>query len=246
MLKTKYMLNNFLFIGLPYMSITIMLVGSIVRYRSRGYQVSSLSSQFLESRKLFFGTNPFHIGIIFLFFGHLIAFLFPSSVIAFNRVPLRLFIIEVSAFTFGLLTLLGAIVLITRRLSNKSLLIVTSKVDILVYVAIFSQVISGLLVAYYVRWGSTWFATSLTPYLDSIFTFSPNIKVISEMPFLVKYHVVSAFILIALIPFSRLMHILVFPFRYIIRGYQYFIWNRDRKKIRNSDETFPDIKATNN
>ncbi|MAE08392.1 MAG: nitrate reductase, partial [Bacteroidetes bacterium] len=58
MLKTKYMLNNFLFIGLPYMSITIMLVGSIVRYRSRGYQVSSLSSQFLESRKLFFGTNP--------------------------------------------------------------------------------------------------------------------------------------------------------------------------------------------
>ncbi len=246
MLKINHMLNNFLFIGLPYASITIMLIGSIVRYKSWGYQVTSLSSQFLESGKLFFGTNPFHIGIIFLFFGHLVAFLFPSSVIAFNRVPLRLFIIEVSAFTFGLLTLIGAIVMITRRLTDKRLLIVTSKMDILVYVAIFSQVVSGLLVAYYVRWGSTWFATSLTPYLDSIFTFSPNIKVISEMPFLVKYHVVSAFILIALIPFSRLMHILVFPFRYIIRGYQYFIWNRDRKKIRNSEEIFPDIKSTNN
>lgn len=246
MLKINHMLNNFLFIGLPYASITIMLIGSIVRYKSRGYQVTSLSSQFFESRKLFFGTNPFHIGIIFLFFGHLLAFLFPSSVIAFNRVPLRLFIIEVSAFTFGLLTLIGAIVMITRRLTDKRLLIVTSKVDILVYVAIFSQVISGLLVAYYVRWGSTWFATSLTPYLDSIFTFSPNIKAISQMPFLVKYHIVSAFILIALIPFSRLMHILVFPFRYIIRGYQYFIWNRNRKKIRNSEEITPGIKSTNN
>lgn len=240
------MLNNFLFIGLPYTAITIMLVGSIVRYNARGYQVSSLSSQFLESRTLFFGSNPFHIGILFLFFGHLVAFLFPSSVIAFNRLPLRLFIIEVSAFTFGLLTLFGAIVLIIRRLSNKSVLLVTSKVDILVYIVIFSQLVSGLLVAYYVRWGSTWFATSLTPYLESIFTLSPNIKAISQMPFLVKYHIVSAFVLIALIPFSRLMHILVFPFRYITRGYQYIIWNRDRKTIRDSEEITPGIKATNN
>lgn len=245
MLKINFMLNNFLFIGLPYVAITSMLVGSIVRYKYRGYQVSSLSSQFLESRKLFFGSNPFHIGILFLFFGHLMAFFFPKSVIAFNSLPLRLFIIEISAFTFGLLALFGAVVLIIRRL-NKRLLMVTSKVDILVYIVIFSQLISGLLIAYYYRWGSTWFASSLTPYLNSIFTFTPNVKVISEMPFLVKYHLVSSFVLIALIPFSRLMHILVFPFRYIVRNYQYFIWNRDRKTIRNSDEIVPRIKSKSN
>jgi len=226
------MLNNFFFIGLPYTVITLFLIGSIARYKKRGFQVSSLSSQVLENKKLFFGSNPFHYGLLFLFVGHLTAFLFPKSVIAWNSLPVRLIILEVTAFAFGITTLFGAVMLIIRRFGTKRIWIVTSKMDLVVYFLLFTQIITGLIIAYYERWGSTWFATSLTPYLKSIFTFTPNIKPITEMPFVVKLHMISAFTIIGVIPFTRLMHILVFPFNYFFRRYQYVIWNWDKKKRR--------------
>lgn len=239
------MIDNFLFIGLPYTAFIIMIIGTIIRYRQRGFQVSSLSSQFLEGRKLFYGSQAFHIGIVFLFVGHLVAFLFPRSVIAWNSQPVRLIILEVSAFAFGLSVLFGLLLLIYRRLTNKRLQMVTSKMDVVVYIVLLTQVITGLLIAYYNRWGSTWFSVVLTPYIRSIFTFTPDIKVISQMPLLLKIHMVSAFTIIGLIPFTRLMHFLVFPWDYIYRSYQVFIWNWSRKKRRNSEDIFPPIKATN-
>ncbi|MDH5597957.1 MAG: respiratory nitrate reductase subunit gamma, partial [Cyclobacteriaceae bacterium] len=94
-----------LFFGiLPYLATVLFLVGTIMRYRESGFKVSSLSSQFLEGRTLFWGTQPFHWGILVLFFGHLIAFLFPDTIIAWNQLTIRLLILEASAFAFGLLT----------------------------------------------------------------------------------------------------------------------------------------------
>ncbi|MDH5603499.1 MAG: respiratory nitrate reductase subunit gamma, partial [Cyclobacteriaceae bacterium] len=155
----------FMFAVLPYMALLMFLIGTIYRYRATGFKVSSLSSQFLEGRNLFWGSQPFHWGILTLFFGHLIAFLFPSTVIAWNRVPVRLLILEGSAFAFGLLVLVGLILLITRRFTNKKVQVITTRADILVYMVLLVQVLSGLGVAFFVRWGSTWFASTLTPYL---------------------------------------------------------------------------------
>ena len=71
------MLSNLLFMVFPYLAFVIFLIGSVYRYRAKGFQVSSLSSEFLERKKLFWGSQPFHWGLLVLFFGHLIAFLFP-------------------------------------------------------------------------------------------------------------------------------------------------------------------------
>ena len=64
------MLNDVLLIALPYTAVVVCIIGTIVRIRSRGYQTSSLSSQFLEGRKLFWGSVPFHWGMVVVFFGH--------------------------------------------------------------------------------------------------------------------------------------------------------------------------------
>ncbi|MCK5691667.1 MAG: respiratory nitrate reductase subunit gamma, partial [Bacteroidales bacterium] len=56
------MFNNFIFIGLPYMALLTFLLGSIIRYRTRPFSVSSLSSQVLENRILYWGSHAFHIG----------------------------------------------------------------------------------------------------------------------------------------------------------------------------------------
>lgn len=219
------------FIVLPYLALFSVIFGSIYRYRYQGFQVSSLSSQFLENNQLFFGSRPFHWGIIVLFFGHLIGFLFPRSVLAWNDVPVRLYILEVSAFAFGLLSLSGLVILIIRRFRVKRIRVVTTKMDVFVYLILLVQIITGLYVAYFFRWGSSWFAMVLTPYLRSIFMLSPEINAVVALPLMVKIHIVSAYVLIGMIPFTRFMHFLVYPFTYFWRRPQLVIWNY-RKTIK--------------
>lgn len=241
------MLNQLLFIALPYVALAIFLIGSVYRYLNRGFQVSSLSSQFLEGRKLFFGSQPFHWGLFFLFFGHLIAFLFPSAVIAWNGQPVRLLILECASFGFGISALWGVSALIYRRLTNRRVQIVTSKMDVIVFFVLLVQIISGLMVAYFNRWGSNWFAAFLTPYLRSVFVFDPQIDAISTVNSIwVKVHVISAFSIIAIIPFTRFVHFLVYPVDYLWRSYQQVIWNWDRRSIRTSRSHSFGKKSENN
>jgi nitrate reductase gamma subunit len=227
-------INEIMFIVLPYLSFGIFIIGSIYRYMNRGFQVTSLSSQFLEGKKLFWGSQPFHWGILIIFFGHLIAFLFPTSVLAWNGHTVRLLILEFSSFAFALAALFGLIMLLKRRLSSKTLLVVANKMDMVVYTVLFTQILSGLGVAFFVRWGSSWFSAVLTPYLRSIFSFNPDITAVAEMPWLIQIHIISAFLIIAIIPFTRFVHFLVAPVDYIWRKYQLVIWNWSPKNIRTS------------
>lgn len=240
------MSNTFFFIGLPYAALFVVIIGTIFRYLNFGFKVSSLSSQFLESRELFYGSRPFHWGLLFLFFGHLLAFLFPKSVLLWDSVPVRLLILEVVAFGFGLTALFGLIMLIARRVKHKRLLVVMSKMDVVVYLILAIQIATGIWVAFFFRWGSSWFASSLTPYLRSLFLFDPDIAAVAQMPLAVKIHIISAFALIGIIPFTRFMHFLVYPFSYLWRSYQYVIWNWDRKKIRSSRKLVNGVRSKNN
>ena len=224
--------NNFLLIGLPYIALAVFLVGSIYRYRYKGFQLSSLSSQFLEGRKLFYGSVPFHWGILFLFCGHLIAFMFPSSVLAWNSQPIRLMILEITAFIFVISMLIGLVNLIIRRYTTPRLKFVTNKMDFVVYFLLIFQTVIGLWVAYNFRWGSSWFSSLLTPYLYSIFTLQPDISAVALLPWAVKLHIIGAFLIIGIIPFSRLIHFLVPPINYIWRPYQQVIWYWNRTKVR--------------
>ncbi len=219
----------FFFVLLPYIAIISLIAGSIYRYRFHGFQVSSLSSQLLENKLLFFGSRPFHWGIITLFFGHLIAFLLPSSVLAWNEKPIRLYILEISAFAFGLMTLIGLTILIIRRIQIKRIRIITTRMDIFVYVILSVMIITGLYTAFFFRWGSSWFALVLTPYLRSVFLFQPDTTTVISLPFMIRIHIISAFILIGMIPYTRFIHFLVYPFSYLWREYQLVIWNKMKK-----------------
>lgn len=225
----------FFFILLPYVAIISLIFGSIYRYRFHGYKVSSLSSQLLENNLLFFGSRPFHWGIITLFFGHLIAFLIPAAVLAWNGKPVRLYILEISALAFGIISITGLTVLIIRRIKVKRIRIVTSRMDIFVYLILSVQIIAGLYIALFFRWGSSWFALVLTPYLRSIFAFKPDATTIMALPVIVKIHVISAFVLIGMIPYTRFIHFLVYPFSYLWREYQLVIWNK-RKNVQAGSE----------
>lgn len=239
-------LYDFLFIALPYVALTVFLIGTIYRYKGTKFKFSSLSSEFLEGKKLFWGSVPFHYGIIFLFFGHLVAFLFPREVLLWNGHPVRLLILEVTAFVFGISALVGITLLLIRRKTHSRIQMITSKMDILIEVLLLAQIFLGLWIAYEYRWGSSWFASVLSPYLKSIFTLNPQIDAVVTMPLVIQLHVALAFVIVLLIPFSRLVHLLVPPFSYLWRPYQKVVWYWNRKKIRNPKSVWSPVKSRNN
>ncbi len=239
-------MDTFIFIALPYISVVILLVGSIYRYNESSFSYSSLSTQFLEVKSLHLGIRPFHWGVMFLFFGHLFAFLFPSAVLVWTGKTARLLILEVSAFGFAIATLYGMLILFGRRLTNKRISMVTSKMDLVVYLILFTQVLSGMWVAFFDNWGSVWFATTVTPYLRSLFTLSPEVTAMAALPLGVKIHIISAYVLIGIIPFTRFAHFLVYPFRYLFRNTQRVMWNWDRKTIRKADKIVKGVRPKNN
>ncbi len=226
------MTDMLLFGVAPYVAVALLLSVSLYRFFATRYKFSSLSSEFLETKELFWGSVPWHYGIMTLFLGHLIGFLFPRQVALWNGVPVRLLILEVTGLVFGLLALVGLVLLIKRRLTNPRIRVVTSWMDVIILLVLLAQVVLGLMIAMTLRWGSNWYVATLVPYLKSVLMLSPRLDLVAAMPWVVKAHTFGAILIFALIPFTRLVHFLVPPVSYLWRSYQVVIWNWDRKRIR--------------
>jgi len=215
-----------LYAAFPYVAVLLAIVGSVYRFSSNRYSFSTLSSQFLEGRRLFWGSAPFHYGILIVLAGHLVAFMFPRSLVWFNGIPVRLFILETTALAFGLLTLFGLVMLIFRRVVTSRVRVVTSKMDVVLLALLLAQVATGIYVAIFHRWGSAWSVHTATPYLWSLAKLSPEPQYVAALPLAVRLHILNAWALVAIIPFTRLVHFFIVPLGYLWRPYQLVIWNR--------------------
>jgi nitrate reductase gamma subunit len=218
--------TQFLFVALPYAAVLMFLVSSIWRYRDSPYSYSSLSSQFLENERHFWAMVPFHLGLLAVLAGHVVGFALPAQLLAWNSRPLRLYVLELSGLVCALLALVGLAMLIQRRAVVKKIRIVTSSLDWVVLGLLLLQIASGIAVAIFRPWGSAWFATSASPYLWSLVKLQPQVQFIAMMPWLVKLHIVGFWLFLLLLPFSRLVHILVVPHMYLWRKPQVVRWWR--------------------
>jgi nitrate reductase gamma subunit len=217
-------LDQFLFAILPYMVAITFLPVTIQRYRSRGFSYSSLSSQFLENQQHFWGLVPFHYGILVVVAGHFVAFLMPKQLLAWNTQPLRLYLLEVTGLVFAALSLIGLCAALVRRFTSSKVRIVTTTRDWVLFGLLLTQIASGIGVAIFHPWGSSWFAAAVTPYLWSLVKLNPNLAAVSAMPFMVKFHIVNAYLVIGYFPFTRLVHVLVIPNPYLWRKPQVVRW----------------------
>lgn len=226
------LINNFLFSFFPYLAVFIFIFGSVYRYLNIQHSYSSLSSQFLEKKMLFFSSIPFHFGILVMILFHLCAFIFPDFVINFLRTPEKLIFFETLGLIFGISVFFGIFFFLIRRFNNKRLQMVTTKLDVVIELVLLIQIFLGCLIAIEFRWGSIWFASSLSPYLWSLINFNPSLDIILNMNFFIKSHVFLAFFILFLFPFGRLVHFFVAPFHYIFRSNQIVRWNIDKKKAK--------------
>ena len=223
-MNNTHYLDQFLFAILPYMVAITFLPVTIVRYRARGFTYSSLSSQFLENQQHFWSLVPFHYGILVVTAGHIVAFLLPAQLLAWNSKPVRLYVLEISALIFGVLSLIGLCASLVRRFSSSKVRRVTTMRDWILFAMLAVQIASGIGVAIFHPWGSSWFASAVTPYLRSLLALNPNLAAISAMPWLVKFHIVMAYLVIGYFPFTRLVHVLVIPNPYLWRKPQVVRW----------------------
>jgi nitrate reductase gamma subunit len=230
------MINDTILFGVvPYIALVVFLVVTIQRYRQRSFTYSSLSSQFLENQQHFWGSVPFHYGILFVLSGHVLAWLAPSAILGWNAAPLRLFALEITGLAFAVLALVGLVNMLVRRWRNAKARVVTTASDWVLNGLLLVQITSGIAVAIVHGWGSSWFATSISPWLWSLLSLNPEVAWIAPMPWLVKLHILNAWLLIGFFPFTRLVHILVVPNPYLWRKTQVVLWNWDRSKARASD-----------
>ena len=220
-------LHFILFGAMPYILLSICVVGAIWRYTSNRYSWSSQSSQFLENSVLFYGSFPWTFGVMFFLLLHLFCLFFPRAILAWNGVPLRLYILELSGLALGFLAFFGLLVFTYRRLTDVRVKSVTSGWDVLVLIVLLIQVATGILNAMLYRWGSNWYAATAVPWMWSIATLQPDPTYVSGLRLITKVHIFNAMIFIALIPFTRLAHFLVIrPYTYLWRPYQVVRWYR--------------------
>lgn len=227
--------DTIFFVILPYIAFTLAI--GIVIYRSiyRPFTVSSLSSQLLERKNLYWGSISFHYGIILVLLGHLLALSLPQGLLLWNAVPIRLYLLELTGLALGVWALVGLCILLWRRYRDKQVRAVSTPMDWIVLVLLVVSTLTGVLVATLYRFGSSWFTVIFTPYLLSVFTFQPKVNLVTPLPWLIKLHVINFFILVAVFPFSRLVHIFTYPLGYLIRPWQIVIWNR---KVQRADKPF--------
>lgn len=218
--------DNVFFVIFPYISLAIFLVVSIARSIHRPFSVSSTSSQLLERKKLYWGSIPFHYGIILILLGHLFALVLPQGLRLWNAVPIRLYLLELTGLALGIWAVVGICVLIYRRISTRRLHFVTTPMDVVVLLLLLVSGVTGVLTATLYRFGSYWFTAIFTPYLLSVFTLQPQVGLVAPLPWLIKLHVINFFVLLAVFPFSRLVHILAYPIGYLVRPWQIVVRNR--------------------
>lgn len=112
-------LNDFFFGIYPYLAIAIMVMGTILRYDQDPYSWKAGSSQFLRSRGMSIGSNLFHVGIILLFFGHLVGLLTPEPLYHLVMTAAqKQMMAMVAGGIFGSICFIGMTVLIVRRLTD--------------------------------------------------------------------------------------------------------------------------------
>lgn len=222
------MLDLLLFVVFPYVALAIGIVGTLYRYLTNQFSFTSLSSQFLESELQFWGSTLWHYGIIPTTLIHLGGFIVPQIMEALHSTPETLYLAELAGKVLGIMALIGVMLMIARRLMFSKVRAVTSPIDWIVLFLLFGQVIFGLILAFAYRWGATWFLHTATPWMVSLATFQPAPQYVTALPLAHKVHFLTGFVLFALMPFSRLVHLATVPFGYLWRSFHTMIWTRKR------------------
>jgi nitrate reductase gamma subunit len=217
-------LFHILFVWYPYVCISAFVFGSLIRFDREQYTWRASSSQLLRRRKLAWGSNLFHLGILFLFFGHAIGLLTPKAIYTlFVTVEQKQRFAVIAGGIAGLICFIGLTLLLHRRLFDARIRQTSTYMDLAILLILWVQLCLGLVTLPFSYGHADGDAMlRLSSWAQGIVTVTPvDAKTLQglEWPFLV--HLVLGMTIFLLFPFSRLVHVWSAPVWYLgRRGYQ--------------------------
>ena len=232
-------LNTLVFGIYPYIALVVLVLGTIIRYDREPYTWRSGSSQLLRRRQLVWGSVLFHVGVLVIFMGHLIGLLTP--IVFFDAFGIshgaKQVLAIVAGGVAGVMAIIGATLLVHRRLFDARVRAASSPSDTLVIILLWLQLLLGLAtipVSMQHLDGNE--MVKFMSWAQGIFTFDANASsyVIDAHP-IFKAHLFLGLTIFVIFPFTRLVHMLSVPIRYVWRpGFQVV-----RKRGVNTDNKMP-------
>jgi nitrate reductase gamma subunit len=216
--------NTFLFSVYPYICLAVFLMGSLARFDRDQYTWKSDSSQLLRAGQLRWGSNLFHVGILFLLFGHTVGLLTPHFFYeSFITAPQKQLFAVVSGGTAGLVCFIGLSLLLHRRIFDARIRLTSHRTDLAILVILWVQLALGLItLPYSIKHADGSTMLYLAEWAQRIATFRPDAALISAVEWPFKVHMVLGMTIFLLFPFSRLVHVWsgLATVSYLFRPYQ--------------------------
>lgn len=220
---------------MPYVALTVLLVGSIARYERDPFTWKSSSSQLLRRKQLVWGSILFHVGIITVFFGHLVGLFTPVWVLDALGIPywLKQWMAVLIGGPAGIVALIGCTILLHRRLFDSRILVTSSYPDIIIMVLIWLQLVIGLLtITQTLQHMDGAEMVRFMNWSQSVLTWNINAwSTLVDVHWLYRLHIFLGLLITILFPFTRLVHMIsgfAAPVRYLMRsGYQIVRSRRD-------------------
>ncbi|AFT71330.1 Respiratory nitrate reductase 1 gamma chain [Alloalcanivorax dieselolei B5] len=223
MASLSHHLHILLFGIYPYIAVSVFLVGSLIRFDHGQYTWKTGSSQILSSRHMRLASNCFHIGILVIFFGHLVGLLTPHWAYAWiiSAGAKQIMAILVGGIA-GVLCFIGGVMLLWRRLFNPRVRASSSAMDTFIIALLVVQVTLGLatigpalghldggLMLQLAHWAQAiaFFQGGAAAYLEGV-------------GWIYKVHIFIGLTIFLVFPFSRLVHVWSLPLGYLFRRYQ--------------------------
>ena len=203
-------LHNFFFNVYPYICLSVFFMGSLARFDRDQYTWKSDSSQLLRAGQLRWGSNLFHGGILFLFFGHLFGQLTPHWLYEpFISAANKQFVAIVAGGIAGALCFIGLSMLLHRRIFDPRIRLTSHRTDLAILIILWTQLVLGLVTLPY-SWGHREEATTmlvLANYLQGIATLRPDAALLAGISWPYLVHMLLGMTIFLLFPFSRLVHV---------------------------------------
>jgi nitrate reductase gamma subunit len=206
----------------PYICLVVMIVGTLYRYQDDQLRWTSKSSELLEKKLLIIGSVSFHIGILFVFVGHILGLLIPIGF--YNAIGISSELYHILAIVLGglsgLIAFIGISILLYRRIAVACVRVDTDPSDYIVDGMLWIVVLTGLAftLGYNLLNGPYEYRTTVGVWIRGVLTLHPDVALMAGVPLVLQVHMVLAFLLFGISPFTRLVHIYSFPIAYLTRA----------------------------
>lgn len=212
-----------LWVAVPYIALAVFGAGHVWRYRHDKFGWTSRTSQLLEHRWLRWGSPLFHLGAFAVIAGHVVGLAIPASWTAAAGITEHMyhqFAVWMGTVA-GLAMVAGLGMLCARRLLSRRVRTTTDRSDKLLFPLLAATVLLGIAatVVHNVAGSGYDYRSTVSVWFRGIFALQPQPEAISSAPLLFQLHALTAFLLFAAWPFTRLVHVWSAPVGYLIRPY---------------------------